>query len=211
MGLTSIPRTSTIGNTLPRLSTILLVALVGTGSFEDAPRVRDIEGAWLQPFAPATGVNVLLFVSSDCPISNAYAPEMQRICGEYAAKGVACTLVYEDSAIDAAQVRRHLAEYRFDRAHAPLKAAIDATRAIATHANATVTPQAVVVDASGVIRYRGRIDNFYVAFGKTRQQVTIRDLRDALDAVLSGRRVARPETDALGCQIVPSDLARNEP
>ena len=192
---------------------MLLAAL----AHDAAPRVRDIDGTWLRPFAPAGRANVLLFVASDCPMSNAYAPEMQRICAAYAARGVTCTLIYEDPAIDAAGVRQHLREYHFDRAHAAAEApaafrvAIDATRVVAAHAQASVTPQAVVVDASGTIRYRGRIDNFYVTFGKTRQLVTVHDLRDALDAVLSGRPVARPDTEPLGCHIVAPDSARNEP
>ncbi len=99
-----------------------------------------------------------------------------------------CSLVYED--VDTAssatrlddEVRRHLEEYRY----AGIPAAVDRARAIATRAKATITPQAVVIDRAGAIRYRGRIDNFYAALGKPRQQVTERDLRNALDAVLSG-------------------------
>ena len=34
------------------------------------------------------------------------------------------------------------------------------------HAKASITPQAVVVDRAGAIRYRGRIDNFYAALGR---------------------------------------------
>ena len=69
-----------------------------------------------------------------------------------------------------------------------------------------MTPEAVVIDSRGEIRYRGRIDNFYADLGKPRQQVTARDLRDALDAVLAGRTVPNPETRALGCAIVPPDI-----
>jgi hypothetical protein len=69
----------------------------------------------------------------------------------------------------------------------------------------------VVLDATGEIRYRGRIDNRYEALGRPRRVVTIRDLRDALDAVLAGRPVARPETTALGCYIVHPDVLRKLP
>jgi hypothetical protein len=77
---------------------------------------------------------------------------------------------------------------------------------MAKQAKATVTPEAVVIDSKGETRYRGRIDNFYAALGKPRQQVTAHDLRDALDAVLAGRPVPNPETKALGCYIVPPDI-----
>lgn len=74
------------------------------------------------------------------------------------------------------------------------------------NSKATVTPEAVVVDRNGEIRYRGRIDNFYADLGKPRQQITQHDLADALNAVLAGKPVLHPETKALGCYIVSPDI-----
>jgi AhpC/TSA family len=146
--------------------------------------------------------NVQFFITSDCPISNSYAPEIQRLCSDYSNKGVSCSLIYEDVGLDATSMRKHLNEYRYGG----MPAVIDSNRKIANRAKATVTPEAVVFDSRGEIRYRGRIDNFYAALGKPRQQVTVHDLRDALDAVLAGRPVPNPETKALGCSIVPPDI-----
>jgi AhpC/TSA family len=172
--------------------------------------IRDIDGRMLRPFEPAGDVNVIFFVATDCPISNSYAPEIQRVCREYGSRGVECFLIYEDVDTSAPgryledDVRKHLQEYRYEG----LPAAVDRTRTIATRAKATVTPQAVVIDRAKQIRYRGRIDNFYAALGKPRQQVTERDLRTALDAILAGRPVPNPETKALGCYIVDPALMR---
>jgi hypothetical protein len=66
-----------------------------------------------------------------------------------------------------------------------------------------------VIDRTGKIRYRGRIDNFYAALGQTRRQVTEHDLRDALDAIVDGKSVRKSETEALGCFIVdPAALGK---
>jgi hypothetical protein len=170
---------------------IALVALAASA------QTRDVNGRPLAAFSPAGKANVIFFVQTDCPISNSYAPEIQRVCKAYASKGVSCTLAYEDVKVDAAAVRKHMGEYGYTG----VAATIDASRAIADRARATITPEAVVVDTKGAIRYRGRIDNFYAALGKPRQHVTERDLVDALDAVLAGKPVAKPETDALGCFI----------
>jgi len=167
-----------------------------------APGIRDLNGALLNVFKPGGAANVLFFISSDCPISNGYAPEIQRLCSEYEARGVRCTLLYEDIGIDRRAAQKHLDEYRYRG----IPAAVDADRSIANYAKATVTPEAVVVDNRGEIRYRGRINNFYAALGKPRQQVTQHDLRDALNAVLSGKPVPNPETKALGCYIVSPDI-----
>jgi hypothetical protein len=187
-----------------------LVPPVHAANGRAAVEVRDLGGRVLRPFAPAGAAQVIVFVQSDCPISNGYAPEIQRVCREYAARGVTCSLMYEDveigrpGSLDAA-ARRHLQEFGYGG----IPAAVDRTRIVASQAGATITPQAVVVDRAGAIRYSGRIDNFYAALGRPRQRVTEHDLRDALDALLAGRPVPRPRTEALGCHIVdPAILER---
>jgi len=176
------------------------VLMAGVFPFLASAQLRDVDGRPTALFTPPGAANVLIFVSSDCPISNGYAPEIQRVCGAYRPKGVRCSLVYEDLHIDAAAVRKHLEEYRY----AGIPAVIDGDRAVARRTGASVTPQAVVLDATGKVRYRGRIDNFYAALGQPRQRATVHDLRDALDAVTAGRTVATPETEALGCFITSS-------
>jgi hypothetical protein len=165
-------------------------------------QIRSIDGALLSPFRPAGRANILFFLSSDCPISNSYAPKIQQLCLEYGTKGVGCSLFYEDIKLSAAEARKHLDEYAYRR----IPAAIDDVRKIAKEARATITPEAVVVDAKGDIRYRGRIDNFYAGLGKPRQVVTSHDVRDAVEAVLAGKRVANPETQSFGCYIVDPEL-----
>jgi len=173
-------------------------------------QVRDVDGTVRDLFAPAVAAQVLFFVASDCPVSNGYAPEIQRICRDYRAKGVACSLVYEDVSIDAARVRAHRDEYGYK----DIAAVTDGDRAIAERARATVTPQAVIVGPAGNVKYRGRIDNQFAAFGKPRRVVTVHDVRDALDAVLAGRAVAQPDTEAFGCFISkrePGEARRYRP
>src|SRR5262245_32550830 len=159
--------------------------------------LRDIDGHAVRLFTPAGIANLLLFVASDCPISNGYAPEIQRICRDYSSKGLLCALIYEDLRIDAAGVRSHLDDYRYSG----IQTVIDSDGAVARRAGASVTPQAIVVDAEAKVRYRGRIDNLSAALGQRRHRATVHDLRDALDAVIAFRRVATPETEAIGCFI----------
>jgi len=52
--------------------------------------------------------------------------------------------------------------------------------------------------------YRGRIDNWHVAFGKARPAPTTRDLEAILEAVVEGKPVTSTTTPAIGCFI--SDL-----
>jgi hypothetical protein len=182
-----------------------------TSAARQGETIVDIDGRPREPLKPVGAANVIFFVATDCPISNSYAPEIQQICRDYRSRGVSCFLLYEDLEDPSSagtlheDVRRHLREYRY----ANIPALIDRTRVIAKHTKAFVTPQAVVMDREGKMRYRGRIDNWYVAFGKRRPAATEHDLREALDAVLDGRRVRKVETEALGCYIAdPASLRK---
>jgi hypothetical protein len=199
-----------------RLPVFILLAVLSANALtaaSDGLQVRGIDGRAFALFAPRGAASAIFFVATDCPISNWYAPTIQQVCREFAARGVDCTLVYEDidlgatpAALDAA-VRTHLREYRYGT----MPAVVDRTRAVAKRAQATVTPSVVLVDRSGTIRYRGRIDNGYADLGKPRQHVTSHDLRTSLDALLAGAAVPRPETEALGCYITdPASIRRKQ-
>jgi hypothetical protein len=164
--------------------------------------VRDVFGSPVKPFRVEGKTQVLFFLSRECPISRFYAREIQAICSEYKTRGAGCALVFEDLPADNAAIQQHLQEFGY----LGIPAMSDATGKIATIAKATVTPQAVVFDKNGTIRYSGRIDNFYADLGKPRRQATTHDLRDALDALSSGRPVLNPETTPIGCFIVSPDL-----
>jgi hypothetical protein len=151
--------------------------------------------------------HLLIFVTSDCPISNFYASDIQDVCRANRSQGLTCSLVYEDAGLDEERMRAHLAEYGYR----DLPAVIDRDRAIARRVGATVTPQVVLSGTDGRIRYRGRIDNRYAALGKPRRVVTEHDLRDAIADVLAGRPVRTPEPPALGCYIVTPEFQRRRP
>src|SRR5262245_42861345 len=76
-------------------------------------QVRDLDGHRLTPFDPTGKAQVIVFVASDCPISNAYAPEIQRVCRTYESKGVSCLLAYEDERIEPGAVRDHMESFGY--------------------------------------------------------------------------------------------------
>jgi peroxiredoxin len=143
--------------------------------------------------APAA---VLFFMMPDCPISQGYVPEMNRIADTYAARGVRFFAVQADLTASAAAVRRHVSEYGY---HFPVL--IDPQQRLVRHTGVTVTPEAVVMTAAGSVLYQGRIDNRIASLGIKRPQATEFDLRNALEAVLMGHPVATAKTPAYGCLI----------
>lgn len=157
----------------------------------------DVNGKTVRPLRPGgQKATVLLFVAHDCPISNAYAPELNRTIAAYTARKVAFYLVYVAPGLSPSTVRKHVADYGYR-----CPALLDPAQKLAKAAGVTITPEAAVYGATGKRLYRGRIDDRYIDFGKARYQATTHDLRAALDAVLEGRAIARPVTKAVGCFI----------
>lgn len=183
---------------MPRLISALAftLALAAVG----APlTLTDVRGRAVQPMAVGgKKAAVLFFISTDCPVANKFAPEIQRLVARYG-KQVQCTLVYPDPDLTPTAIQKHLAAFGYGK----LPAVHDRGHRLVRATGAGITPEAVVVDAMGRITYRGRINNFYADFGKPRRVVTVHDLRDALDAVLTGKPVAHPRVEAIGCFITP--------
>jgi thiol-disulfide isomerase/thioredoxin len=138
---------------------------------------------------------VLVFIRSDCPVSNRYAPELQRLYREYSPKGVDFLLAYPEPGLTEAAMKAHVREYGYT-----MPAVLDPKHDYLERAGARVTPEAVVFVRGSVV-YRGRIDDWYVDIGKSRTRAEQHDLDDVLAAVVAGKPPALRETHAIGCAI----------
>ncbi len=140
----------------------------------------------------------LFFIAAECPISNRYAPEINRIVAAYSTRGVAFYGVHSDPDIGAEAARRHAQDYGFD-----FPVLLDPTQTLANRTGVILTPTAVILSPSGELLYRGRIDNRCLDFGKCRDSGIRPDLRLALDAVIAGKPVAEKYTKPIGCALPP--------
>lgn len=138
----------------------------------------------------------LVFILSDCPIANSYAPEFNRLHAEFSSRGVSLLLIHADPDLTETAAREHAGEYRLE-----CPVVVDPQQIWVRRAGATATPEAAVFSPQGELLYRGRIDDRYAGLGKRRTEVTTRDLRDALEAILAGQPVPQPRTEAIGCPI----------
>ena len=138
---------------------------------------------------------VFLFVRTDCPISNAYAPAIERLRAKFATR-VAFWLVYLDPAETSATIRKHQEEFQL---RSP--ALRDMQHEFVAICGARVTPEAAVFNAERKKVYIGRIDDRVTALGKAKAEPTSHDLEAALTAVLAGRPPPRATAPAVGCLI----------
>lgn len=141
---------------------------------------------------------VLIFIAPDCPISNRYVPEINRLYDDYASRGVDFFVVYTDGTLSSPDFADHLREYALQ-----VPALVDLSQDLRSWAGVRVTPEVALFDPVGRLQYRGRINNRFVTFGTFRPRATRHDLRLALDAVLAGGPVAEPLAEAIGCFIPP--------
>jgi peroxiredoxin len=190
----------------------LLLALAATAALSASPAgaagppavARPVEGLTLKgldgkdwsPGAQKGKLTVLVFLSCECPMSNGYIDQLNELAAKYRDKGVTFAGAVSGKEESAADLRKHAREYKL---RFPLLK--DEGLAAAKALGAKVYPEAFVLDAKKVVRYRGRIDDGYSARLKPRQRVGRRDLQVAIDELLAGKPVGRPETTAYGCPI----------
>ena len=144
----------------------------------------------------ALAMTVLIFVSTDCPVSNRYAPEIKRLYDEFTPRGVRFRLVYPNPMDDESAISKHRLAFGY-----PPIAERDRDHSLVRAAGATITPEAVIVDSRQRVVYRGRIDDRFVELTRERAAPTRHDLRDAITAVLAGTPVSPSQTQAVGCFI----------
>jgi len=167
--------------------------------------LKDVYGADHRPLAAAgQRATVFFFVLAECPIANAYAPEINRIVTDYAAQGVRSYLVYVEDDLTAAAARQHAQEHEF-----MLPALLDPRHQLVEFARVTVSPEVAVLAPDNTVLYRGRIDDRAAGFGQRRVTPSKRDLRLALDAILAGKPVATPVTKAVGCYISTNENSKS--
>ena len=134
---------------------------------------------------------VLMFIATRCPVSNAYNERMVALYKDYVPKGVAFVGINSNKAEGVEEIKKHAKENNFR--FPVLK---DVNNVIADRFKASVTPEVFVLSPDFEILYHGRIDD-----SRRASQVKSRDLRAALDAILSGKEVPAKETKAFGCTI----------
>lgn len=178
-----------------------LVSSVSPGQAAAQTYGADLAGHPVAILSPGdTHLVVLFFLASDCPVSNRYVPEMRRIEQEFRSRGVAFWYVYPNVTETVATIRAHQAA--FTHASEPL---IDPQRQLVSLAGVQVTPEAAVLQITGVTLhavYVGRIDNRYLHIGQERPRATTHDLEQAITDALAGRVVHAPGGPPVGCGIV---------
>lgn len=145
------------------------------------------------PLPDQSGLTVLCFLGTECPLARLYGPRLARLAQQYPPHEVRFLGVNSNRQDSLDDVQRYVAVYGI-----PFPIAKDYDHQLADRFSVTRTPEVLVLDAAGQVRYRGRIDDQYRP-GVMRPEATRRDLQAALDELLAGRPVSVPQTTPVGC------------
>src|SRR5437763_8129809 len=148
-------------------------------------------------FTPADGkLKVVVFTCNQCPYAKAFEPRLVALGSDYAKRGVVFYAVNpNDEAQNPIESLDNMRERAADHSY-PYPYLKDGDSRVAAAYGARVTPHVFVVDGTGVVRYRGYVDDSAKPENRSHS-----GLSDALDSLLSKQDVKVTATKAFGCTI----------
>ena len=169
----------------------------------DASAVRPFEG-------PSGQLVAFVFISHECPIANAMAPDILAIAASARESGAQFYAVHPAVWVDNAMIGAHAKAFGY----APLTAVLhDDEQRITNAIGATMTPGAALVRLDGeggfTLLYLGRVNDLYAAVGRRKANATSHDFADALDAARAGRTIPSTQPKAIGCFIELQQRSRS--
>ena len=165
------------------------------------PTLQDAKGIQHTPLQGEPGELVaVVFSSTDCPIANAMAPDIERTHKEAVESGVRFYLVHARRDLTPEPVSTHATKYALT-----MPVLVDRDHALVDALDASVTPEAVVLrfttPDSYEIVYQGSVNNLYSSVGNRRKEISEHHLRDAIRTAATGATPAPNQRKAFGCYI----------
>jgi peroxiredoxin len=141
---------------------------------------------------------LVAFICNHCPYVKHIAPAFARLAMEYQGRGAAVVAINSNDFVhypddSPAKMKDEIAERQYNFPYL-----VDENQDVAKAYRAACTPDFFVFDKDLKLVYRGQMDSSRPG---NNLPVTGKDLRDALDAVLAGRPVAKDQRPSIGCNI----------
>jgi len=179
------------------LAMMVALPLLAAGQGHDLMRVRhvtDLAGHTHQlGETRGTKTVVLVFLGPECPISQRYVPELNRIALAHT-NGVEFFGVISAPSISRTQAAEFAKDYALK-----FPVLFDDAGQLARWMRPTHVPEAFVMKPDGDLLYHGRINDGFAAPGRPRSILQHHELRDAISAVLAGTSPRRSFAQPVGC------------
>jgi len=184
------------------ICSVVFAGLVATArAADEKPATRfyaaiDLDGQIQRLDGDGYKAAAVVFLGTECPVAREYVPELNRIAKSLADRPARLLGVISDPHTTRAQAAAFAKEFKIE-----FPVLFDASGELKKLLAPTHVPEALVLDASGRVAYRGRINDLYAAVGTKRPTITTHELADAIAAVLEGKPVEVAATTPVGCPI----------
>ena len=142
-------------------------------------------------------IAIVMFSCNHCPVVKAYEDRYVELQKDYEKKGVVLIAInpnddkkYPEDSFENMKIRAKEKNFNFPYLR-------DESQSVARAYGAERTPEVFVFDEKRTLRYHGRIDDN----ARDPSQVKQRYLRNALDALLDGKKAPIEETEPVGCTV----------
>ena len=184
----------------PLLVILLLNLLFAASNLADESRpgnelsLTGVDGQRID-WKPDSKLRVVAFLGCDCPVAKLYARRLEELQTRFATRGVELIGVMSNQHDSIDDITRFIKELGLSFPFVK-----DPEQCLASQWKISRTAEVVLVDPSGMIHYRGRIDDQY-APGISKSKVTREDLALAIESVLAGKQPQVAITEPVGCKI----------
>ncbi len=135
---------------------------------------------------------VVMFLAPDCPLCVTLSTPFSELANQY--PDVQFLGVISGNHYEAMEINMFATEKSFKP-----RIFRDYDYAIASSLKASITPEFLLLDSAGNTIYQGMLDDRILSLGSYKQTWNEHYLKDALDAVISGKKPIVAKTEAIGC------------
>jgi peroxiredoxin len=140
--------------------------------------------------------SVFVFFDVECPLSQNYTSKINELSEKYSPNNINFYCVFPSQTAENPEVKKFKRKYNLE-----MSCLGDPEKSLTKYLEATVTPEAFLLNADKQVLYSGRIDNWASALGIKRQITTSHDLDDAINSFINNKKIEVKKTEAIGCLI----------
>ena len=140
-------------------------------------------------------LSLFVFLSPECPLCQNYAVILRQLREKFGDQ-LNCFGIIPGNAYTTKELLAFENKYR-----TRFQLMVDDKQHLTNYLDASVTPQAILVNDKGMLVYSGAIDDWVVGLGKKRNVAGIHYVQDAIEQSLQHLPVTVSKTKVFGCKI----------
>jgi len=140
--------------------------------------------------------SVFIFLLPDCPACESYSRTLNQLQEKFRSSGIRFYGIFPGDYNTLSEMKDFQTRY-----HISFLLLTDPEKKLVKSLGAKVVPEVFVMNNTGKILYRGRIDDWMYAVGKKKPTITTHELQDALNGIVNHQPLKISETKAIGCII----------